>query len=72
MNEALTNVFGWIGRIVAFFLNIEILPGVKFYGFVFVAYLVGALLVLLLNDAGTHVKVSGTSSGNATKGSKGK
>lgn len=72
MLEALTNVFGWVGNIVTFFLNLELLPGIKLYGFIFISYLVGALLVLLLNDAGTHVKVSGTSAGNVTKGSKGK
>lgn len=72
MLESLSNVFGWVGNIVSFFLNLELLPGVKLYGFIFIAYLVGALLVLLLNDAGTHAKVSGSHSGNATKGSNGK
>ena len=72
MAEALTNVFGWVGNIVSFFLNLEILPGVKLYGLIFIAYLVGALLVLLLNDAGTHVKVAGSPSSNPTNGSNGK
>lgn len=72
MLNVIQQVFSWVGNIFSFFLGLEIISGISLVSVILISYLVGALLVLLLNDAGASVRVSGRSAGNPTKGSSGK
>lgn len=72
MLNAINQVFRWVEKIFSFFIGLEIVSGISLISVILISYLVGALLVLLLNDAGASVRVSGRSAGNPTKGSSGK